>query len=262
MNKSIRIDWVRLKPEQRQREILARLRAVRTELTVEELAGAFHVSTLTIRRDLDQLEGTDAILRTHGGCVIQGEIASAYRKRIALNFELKRAIGRAAAAEVHPGQTILISDGSTTFHLATHLAECNPLAVYTNSIAIVKELSWLPHTRLYVLGGEYQPKMQFLGGSITERILEMLDFDAVFLGADAIDAHGQCLVPTAEEARLTQIMLRCGRRKYLLADHTKATAQSYAAYAEIGEFDLWLTTPGLNKGQLRKFRKRTKIKEV
>ena len=45
-----------MKPQQRQRQILARLRAPQTELSVEELVKKFSVSAQTMRRDLDLLE--------------------------------------------------------------------------------------------------------------------------------------------------------------------------------------------------------------
>ncbi|HXK62632.1 MAG TPA: DeoR/GlpR family DNA-binding transcription regulator, partial [Acidobacteriota bacterium] len=130
-----------MKPEQRQDQILARLRAFQSEVSVEELASLFGVSALTIRRDLDQLDAQGAIVRTHGGCMLKSSIESAYRRRVATNFELKQAIGRAAADELQAAGTVLINDGSTTFHLAAHLGGRGSFTVFTNSIAIMTELS-------------------------------------------------------------------------------------------------------------------------
>ena len=125
-----------MKPENRQDEILTRLRAVQTEVRVQELADTLRVSPLTVRRDLKILAGRGAILRTHGGCRAVGRAAleSEYHLKVAHNFELKRAIGRAAAAQVSSGDTLTINDGSTTFHLVTHLKDKGPLAIYTNSL--------------------------------------------------------------------------------------------------------------------------------
>ena len=103
-----------MKREHRQQQIMAQLRALQTELSVEELAQKFAVSALTIRRDLERLEVDGAILRTHGGCVLRGTVESAYHRKVALHFELKQAIGRAAAQEVRSGDAILVNDGSTT----------------------------------------------------------------------------------------------------------------------------------------------------
>jgi DeoR/GlpR family transcriptional regulator of sugar metabolism len=251
-----------MKPEHRQQQTLAQLRALQTELSVEELAKKFDVSPLTIRRDLEQLENDGAILRTHGGCVLRTTVESTYHRRVALNFELKQAIGVAAAKEVKSGDAILINDGSTTFHLVPHLEPISKLYVYTNSMAVISELSRFSQIRLYILGGEYNPEMHFLGGSMMEQILEGLHFDSVFLGTDSIDANGNCLVDGPDISRLTEIMLRRGTRRILLADHTKVGANAHAVYARLSDFDVWYTTPGINSMQLRRLSQQTKVKVV
>ncbi len=250
------------KPEHRQEQILARLRALQTEVSVEELASLFRVSHLTIRRDLEQLEEHGAIVRTHGGCMHKSSIESAYHRRVATNFEFKQAIGRAATQELKGASKILINDGSTTFHLAAHLGGKGAFSVFTNSIAIMTELSRFPEIKLHLLGGEFDRDMYLLGGNITEQILELLYFDVVFLGADAIDPKGWCLVPTLAEARLTQVMLRRSKRKILLADHTKCESESHAAFARLSDFDLWITTRGMSRECHSQFEKVVTIREV
>jgi DeoR/GlpR family transcriptional regulator of sugar metabolism len=251
-----------MKPRDRQQQILSHLRALQSELSVEGLAQKFGVSELTIRRDLDQLEEEKVILRTHGGCVLKTSIGSSYQQRVAVNFELKQAIGRAAAAEVRADDVILINDGSTPFHLAPHLGHVGKLYVYTNSLAVLSVLSRFPAVRLYILGGEYNPQMQFIGGSMMEQTLEGLAFDTVFLGTDAIDAKGNCLVSDPDVARLTEIMLRRGTRRILLADHTKVGAKGHFIYARLSDFDAWYTTHGIGPVQLRQFSQETKVKTV
>jgi DeoR/GlpR family transcriptional regulator of sugar metabolism len=251
-----------MKPKQRQEVILAQLHALQSELAVEDLAKRFAVSSLTIRRDLDQLEADRVILRTHGGCVLRTSVESAYHNRVALNFELKQAIGRAAAKEVKNGNVILINDGSTAFHLAPHLGHLEKLFVHTNSLAVIPILARFPGVRLYILGGEYDPEMRYISGSITEQALEALQFDMVFLGTDAVDARGNCLVSDPDDARLAEIMVRRGGRRILLADHTKVGAKAHVVYARLSNFDVWYTTPRINPVQLRQFNQQTTVKVV
>jgi DeoR family transcriptional regulator, fructose operon transcriptional repressor len=246
----------------RQADIVARLRVLQTELSVEDLAREFQVTPLTIRRDLDQLEQEKLIVRTHGGCLLRTSLESAYHRQAALNFELKKAIGKAAGEELKGAKTILISDGSTTFHLAAFLPARGTLSVYTNSIAMVGELARHPEISLFILGGQFDRNLYLLGGNLTEMVLESLHFDIVFLGTDALDSDGSCFARSLTEARLTKIMLGRGRRKVLLADHTKTSAHSHAGFARLSDFDLWITTPGIPPDLLRQFRKLVEIKEV
>ena len=101
-----------------------------------------------------------------------------------------------------------------------------------------------------------------MGGSMTEQLLEGLYFDSVFMGADAVDVQGNCLVADPGIARLTQIMLRRGRRKVLMADHTKVGAMGHAVYANLSELDIWYTTTGIDPGLLRRLGKQTTVKAV
>jgi len=251
-----------MKPSERQEQVLAQLHALQSELTVEELATRFGVSFLTIRRDLDQLEADRLILRTHGGCVLRATIESAYQSRVALNFELKQAIGRAAAKEIKNGNVILINDGSTAFHLAPYLGNLENVSVHTNSLPVIPVLGRFTSVRLYVLGGELNPAMNCIGGSMTEQALEALQFDVVFLGTDAVDARGNCLVSSPDDARLAEVMMRRGIRRVLLADHTKVDAKSHVVYARLTDFDVWYTTPKINPLQLRQFNQMTTVKVV
>lgn len=250
-----------MKPEDRQNKILAILRAMQQEIKVEDLAEMLEVSPLTIRRDLDQLSTQKTIIRTHGGCIAVGRAAleTEYHQKVALNFELKQAIGVAAAKRIRSGETLLMNDGSTTFHLSSHLGGVGQLIVYTNSLAMISELSRFPDIRLILLGGEYRNESYSMRGSFTEQTLEPLHFDQVILGADAVSDEGSCTVSTPEEAHLTRIMLSRGTKKVLLADHTKAGRIGHVGYSTLDRFDLWITTVGIPEKMLQAYREMTEV---
>lgn len=236
-----------MKTHDRQQRILERLRAEEREWRVEEIAEDVNVSPITVRRDLEALAKQGAVLRTYGGCLYAGRMMkdAGYHRRVSTHYDLKRAIGRKAAQSVRPGESLLLDDGSTCFHVAAQLREVRPLSLYTNSMTVVAELSGQPGVKVILLGGEYDAERQHLGGPPTEWILERLQFDRVFLGADAVDAEGRCLVHSSVVARTAQMMLKRARIKVLLADHTKCGASAHAAYARLSDFDEWITTPGI-----------------
>ena len=253
-----------MRPETRQTEIVTLLRAMQKELRVDELASMLRVSALTIRRDLEQLAAGGRVIRTHGGCIAAGRAAleTEYHSKVAQNFELKQAVGRAAAEEVRPGSVVLVNDGSTTFHVAAHLEERAPLTVFTNSIAMITDLGRIPGIELYILGGRYNRELYSLQGSLTEHILEGQQFDVCFIGADSVTPEGQCMVVTPEEASLTRAMLRRARRRVLLADHTKCAEGGYHAYGTLRDFNLWITTAGVPAELLQAYRTMVQIKEA
>lgn len=266
-------------PALRRERILSLLRAMQQELHVDELARILSVSPLTVRRDLAELEEERAVIRTHGGCIAAGRAAreTDYQRKVAANFALKQAIGRAAAELVRPGLSLLINDGSTTFHLVSSIvssfiasgtpprmrAGARPLlTMYTNSIAMLSEVARCPDIALYLIGGRYDDGHYCLSGSFAESALEGLRPDVVFLGADAVDEKGRLLVGSPEEARLTRAMLRSARRAVLLADHTKVGASSTVSYGTLADVERWITTPGIDAASLGRYRRLTKVEEA
>lgn len=96
----------------------------RTEFArVVELATAFRVSEITIRRDLDALTEQGLIERFHGGGRLIARRQAVFPGDAGMTHELeKRAIAAAAARFVRPGDTVMVSGGTTTLALFREIA--------------------------------------------------------------------------------------------------------------------------------------------
>ena len=250
-----------MKTKLRQNQILAILRAMQCEVSVDELSSILHVAPLSIRRDLKVLSEQKAIIRTHGGCMIAGRISldTVYHKKVSKNFDLKQAIGKKAVSFVQPGDILLIDDGSSTFHLATYLHEQEPLSVYTNSLALISELTRYPGIKLNILGGTVNTNQYSVSGYLTEQNIESINFDKVFLGSDAIGSDGKVYVNDDTMAKLSQVMLRSGKKKILLCDHTKVGSKGTFAYGTLNDFDQWVTSHGIRQDLLENYSNMTEI---
>ena len=255
-----------MNPKDRQKDILNLLRALNREKNVKELSTELKVSELTIRRDLNELVKYGDIIRTHGGCIAAGNglISTFFLKQFERNVELKKAIGKESAKLVKTGDTVLLGDGTTTFQFSSYINCDGPITIYTNSIPAIQELKKSPNIHLYILGGKYDLDydMLLLKGSLSDRMLETRHFDLVIVGADAVNRDGFCLANTEEAARTTQIILRRGGRKILLADHTKLDVQGHVGFGQLSDFDLWITSTGIDKKQMDFFKKQTAIIEI
>ena len=110
--------------------------------TLDELVKSLGVSESTVRRDLEALDLAGAIKRTHGGAVYSGEVRAmpALDERATTAAAEKRAIGRAAAALVEDGDTVLLDGGTTTLEVARALVG-RPVQVVTNSLPIAQLLA-------------------------------------------------------------------------------------------------------------------------
>ncbi len=250
-----------MKIKERQAKILEFLRIMQRIVIIDELSKILKVSDITIRRDLQDLEYKKAIIRTHGGCMLAGRIGmeTQYHKRVATNFDLKQPIGKRAALEINDGDKILIDEGSTAFHLSSNLSHFKSLSVYTNSLALISELSRLPNITLNLFGGVINNQLYSMEGYLTENSIEQIIFDKIFLGVDAIDRFGTCFANKESSARLMQVMLRHGKEKILLCDHTKVGKDAYFSFATLDDFDKWITSSSTDNHLLNDFKRKTQI---
>jgi DeoR/GlpR family transcriptional regulator of sugar metabolism len=248
-------------PKDRQEKILKLLRATQRVWGVDELIEFFKVSPMTIRRALTQLEQDGVILRTHGGCIatMYSQFLGSYQDKIASNFELKSSIGKLAAKSIGNARTVMLFDGSTTFHVLSHLSGFENLSIYTNSIAMISELSRFPKIDVFVLGGKYNRSMSFLEGGFTEAAIQQMHFDVVFFGVDAISPGGECFVANHETAGMIQHALERSKRKVLLADHTKTRMTGRVRCVELGALDMWITTGGLSAAERKRFERMVRL---
>ncbi|MBA2468054.1 MAG: DeoR/GlpR transcriptional regulator [Chloroflexia bacterium] len=208
------------------RQQLVELVEQRNSLTVAELSDYFKVSAATIRRDLSQLSQRGMIERAHGGAAKRVRVAAEMPeppllKRSSLQSAEKRRIGRAAAAHVHDGETIIISSGTTTAEMVPYLADRHSLTVITNALNIVLALAPFSSITVIVLGGVLRHSELTVLGSLAEDAMENLRADKLFMGSPAIHADYGLSAENFAESRSDQTLMNASREVIVLADHTK-----------------------------------------
>lgn len=192
--------------------------------SVQAIAGAVGTSLATVRRDLHLLENAGFILRDHGGARIAeragGEVA--FEQRELKNLAAKRAIADAAYDMLEPDSTVFLDAGTTVYQLARRLRlNPIPLNIVSNCILIAQELALVRGVSVTLLGGRLRPGNASMVGILTERALDELWFDQVFIGAGAIAPDGGIYSVDADEARANAKMLTRASRRTVLVDATK-----------------------------------------
>ncbi|MFF1964986.1 DeoR/GlpR family DNA-binding transcription regulator, partial [Streptomyces sp. NPDC058232] len=135
-------------------------------VSVSELSQRLGVSEMTVRRDLDALEGQGLVRRVHGGAVATRSRAedAGFSAREPWQAATKDRLGAAAAALVEPGSRVLLDAGTTTVHVAEHLTARAPLTVAVLSLQAAVCLADRPGIELLVVGGRSRPgERSFVG---------------------------------------------------------------------------------------------------
>ncbi|MCL1814722.1 MAG: DeoR/GlpR family DNA-binding transcription regulator [Treponema sp.] len=166
---------------ERQNRIL-KILAENQRVEISALAKTLDVSQVTIRKDLNYLEKKNAVKRRYG--YAQFGSNEDIGDWMAVNYDIKRRIAKAAAEMVEDGETIMIGSGSCCALLAEELANHKQITIITNSAFIAGHIRHAPYARVFLLGGEYQNSSQVLVGSITSKGAEIFISDKFFMGTD------------------------------------------------------------------------------
>lgn len=231
---------------QERQEAIAALVGERGRASVTELAGAFAVTTETVRRDLDALERCGLLRRVHGGAVSSAVLATTREHTLAerdvARGEQKDRIAKAALSLL-PGShgTLLIDGGSTTARFAARLPTDVELTVVTNSVPVAARIAGVSGLRLELLGGRVRRTTQACVGESTVQALAALHLDVAFIGANGISVDGGLTTPDSHEAAVKRAMVAAARRVVALVDSSKANRDHLISFARLDEVDVLVT---------------------
>ena len=155
----------------------------RGRMEVSLLAGALGVSQVTVRKDLDALEGRGMLRREHGFAVLGSP--DDVNNRLAVHYQEKRRIASRAAELVPPGEAVMIESGSCCALLAEEIAQNRPGAsIITNSAFIASYIRRINGARVVLLGGDFQNDAQVMVGPILKVCAQQFYVERLFVGAD------------------------------------------------------------------------------
>ena len=213
---------------------------------VRQLADRFHVSPMTIRRDLSLLEDQGYLVRTHGGAVVAGRLR--FLQRAFPHYTVskrKAAIGKLAATLVQPGQTVMVDTGTTALEVARNLPKDAGITVATTSLCVAQELYGAPLTVL-LLGGFLRKEFPSLYGPLTESLLKGFHVDILFMGCEGADSLQGFYTVDLHISSLEQATIEISDRVVVVTESSKFARKSFVRYARPEQIDTLVTDAGLS----------------
>ncbi|WP_412538321.1 DeoR/GlpR family DNA-binding transcription regulator [Longispora sp. K20-0274] len=219
-------------------------------VSVAELAQRLGVSEMTVRRDLDELERQGLIRRVHGAAVAtrSREEEAGFTAREGWQAATKDRLGRAVADLVEPGGTVLLDAGTTTVHVAEHLAARAPLTVAVLSLQAAVRLADLPGIRLLVVGGQSRPGERSLVGPLAVRTMEAMAFDLFVMSIGGVHPRHGWSEFSLDDAAVKQVGLAQATRTVAVADATKLGVRAFSQVAPLGAVDTFVTDVAADDG--------------
>jgi DeoR/GlpR family transcriptional regulator of sugar metabolism len=162
------------------------------------------------------------VARVHGGAsALDGELEPVLSSRSAEHGDRKQRIGRAAAARIPDGCTVLITGGTTTEAMVPHLAARQGLTVLTNGLNIASQLTRCTGITVVVLGGVLRHDEMSLLGPIAENTLADFHVDRVVCGTFGIHPEFGLSAANVSEAGTDRRMVAAAESVTVLADSSK-----------------------------------------
>jgi DeoR/GlpR family transcriptional regulator of sugar metabolism len=211
-------------PEIRRRAIAEQLRA-RGSSSVADLEEEFGVSSMTIRRDLRELDRQGLAKRTHGGAVAPGLAAheDSFSQRLDVEVEAKQRLAVAAAALVAPGETVFIDSSSSAYYAARQiLANGIPISIVTNSVPVMQLFaSSDANVELTGVGGRLRRLTLSLVGPAAVRTVREHFADKLIFSVKGIAGDGSLTDPDPLECEVKRAMIERAEESILLLEPGK-----------------------------------------
>ena len=224
--------------------------------SVDELTERMGVSPATIRRDLNELHELGHLLRVRGGAMrAEGKLYTArageerrsdglqsqpaFSDSVITNAAAKRAIAREALNFVTPGLSMIIDGGTTTWMMASMMAD-DAYHVLTTSVPILQCLLDRSRVKVTLPGGELFREQRIILNPYEDGILQHFAAARMFIGCQALTRNGLMQTDTLLVQSERRLMERANQ-VIVLADSSKFDAPASLSVCPLSQIDVVIT---------------------
>ena len=212
-------------------------------IAVTELSDALKVSSVTIRKDLTELEKQKKLYRNHGKAMLIDPYMSnrSVNEKEKLFINEKQAIARLGASIVNDKESIIIASGSSVTALARELVTKDQLTVISASMTVSEILCQNDKFDIIQLGGFLRHSSLTVVGKYAEMCLADFACSKSFLGVDGIDIDFGLTTTNLMEAQLNRVMMNAAAKTIVLADSSKFGKRGFSRICVIEDVDHIIT---------------------
>lgn len=242
---------------QDRREQMAKYILSKGEVTIAELEKMFEdVSEMTIRRDLEHLEGRGDIIRVKGGAKSIALLSGAfkedsYSKRAMLNIQAKMQIADKAAALITDEHSIYLDPGSTVMMLTKKLPD-KSLFVVTSGPNVALEVMKNQLCTINLVGGELNRENICVSGPSSIAFVDNINIELAFIVASGFGKKAGFTCGNHNECELKKKVIKKATRTVLLMDSSKVNRNMPFTFAYPEDIDIVVTDDQIDE-EIAKF---------
>ena len=209
------------------------------EISNRELAQRLFISLPTLRRDLEKLEKKGLIVRTHGFCGLNRQIADEkipfYYREQRQNSQKQR-IAKKALQYIRDGNVIMLDASTSAYNIVPLLSSFQNLIVITNSAKASYTLGTMAIKNISTGGHMITKSLSFVGSEAVETISRYYA-DVVFFSCHGLAPDGRVTDNSVEENEVRKAMISHAGKKILLCDSSKIGRSCFHTLCHISQVD-------------------------
>lgn len=245
--------------EERQNYIMEKLKEHKL-IRVSDITEELGVTDMTVRRDLQQLEEQNLVIRVHGGAKLvqdQSQKELSHIDKIEINIDLKKEIAKKIASEIEDNETVFLGAG-TTIELVYEYLTAKNIKIITNSLHLFNRFKHDNQFEIILIGGTYRDITGCFIGTIANDIIQNIHVKKAFIGVNGVKEDG--FYTFSESEGLTQqYMLNNSDVKYIIADKSKFNRKDFYRFFTLEEADYLITNDTLENNLKNEYNKIIRI---
>jgi len=222
---------------------------LRNMVNIRELTQKFHVSEMTVRRDLGVLASENLVDLIPGGAILKRPEDSGGRYMVTNEESVrtieKLKIGQRAVSLIEPGETIILDIGTTTEYMAKFIREDAPITVLCYTLNSLVEVYKKKNCSIIFAGGYYHTQTMMFESPEGIELIKRTRADKAFVSAAGV--HRELGVTTVypHELQAKKTILNSAKSRILVVDSSKFGKTKSVYFAALSDFQTIITDNGI-----------------
>ena len=215
------------------------------KIKVTELAHRLQVTPETLRKDLNELQKRNILIKKHGYAKLQSSTVETFVELKAQeNKEMKKVIALEAFRRIENGMIVFLDSGSTILTALQALRNKTDITIVTNSILVAYECANM-NLNIIMAGGLLFNIGKRTYGHFATDLIDHLNIDLAIMGTDPFSerSHGFTTI-AADELGFKRHVLNQAEKKIMICDSSKVNNKENIApytFCHFNEFDELIT---------------------
>ena len=219
-----------------------------------DLSVLINVSEDTIRRDLNELNEAEKLIKVHGGALSKSFHDAAMGADV-YQHDSKKIIAQKAVSLIQDGMSLLTTGGTSIVEMARLLPEDLHVTFFTVSIAAAYEYAKHSNIEVIFIGNKISKSSQITVGAETINKISQINSDLCFLGVNAINEEG-ISDNDWDVVQVKKAMIQSSKQTAFLTISEKLNTQQRIKVCELNKVGLLITELDENEEVLKPYRRK------